>query len=326
VAVDDLEGAVLARFRERAARSKRLGTDVLEEDDPGLIEKLRLMEGKYLKRAAILLFYPDPERFVTGASVKIGYFETDAELRYHDEVHGNLFAQVDKTMDLLLTKYLKASISYEGVQRVETYPVPEDALRETLLNAIVHRDYAIAAPVQIRVYADRLSIWNPGELPDNWSPEKLLGPHSSRPFNPDVANAFFGAGEIEAWGRGIQRVLNACHEARTPEPRIEVEAGELSVEFPFSAAYVDRMAAQETAQETTRETTQEQILSLLREDPTLTRKALADRIGITADGVKYHLDRLRDAGRIRHVGPTKKGRWEVIGPDEGRRSEKPTGG
>ena len=52
--------------------------------------------------------------------------------RYHDEVHGDLFTQVDKTIDLLLAKYLKASISYEGVQRVETFPVPESALREVL--------------------------------------------------------------------------------------------------------------------------------------------------------------------------------------------------
>jgi len=58
---------------------------------------------------------------------------------YHDEVHGDLFTQVDSTMDLLLTKYLKAMISYDGVQRVETYPVPEEALREAVLNAIAHK-------------------------------------------------------------------------------------------------------------------------------------------------------------------------------------------
>jgi ATP-dependent DNA helicase RecG len=320
VAVGDLDAAILARFREQVARTRRLRPDTLDEDAPGLIEKLRLTEGRYLKRAAILLFHPDPERFFTGAAVKIGYFESEADLRYHDEVHGDLFTQVNETMDLLLTKYLKAGISYEGIQRVESYPVPESALRETLLNAVVHRDYAIAAPIQIRVYAHRLQIWNPGQLPENWSLEKLLGQHASRPFNPDVANAFFRAGEIEAWGRGIQRVFEACREAGTPKPRIQVEPGELWVEFPFSAAYLDSVAAGErppeplgrATQETTLETTQERILSLLREDPALTRKALAGRIGITPDGVKYHLDRLRQADRIRHVGPTKKGRWEVL--------------
>ena len=123
------------------------------------------MESGYLKRAAVLLFHPDPERYFTGAAIKIGYFEEKSNLRYHDEVSGNLFTQINKTMDLLLTKYQKAIISHEGIQRIETYPVPERALREAVLNAVVHRDYAIAAPIQIRVYVDRLYIWNPGELP-----------------------------------------------------------------------------------------------------------------------------------------------------------------
>ena len=214
--VGDLDAGNLTGFRERATRTNRLGKDILDEDNVGLIEKLRLAEGQYLKRAAILLFHPDPERFFTGAAVRIGYFESETDLRYQDEICGDLFMQVDTTMDLLLTKYLKATISYEGIQRIETYPVPEGALREAVLNAIVHRDYAIPAQIQIRIYADRLQIWNPGELPEGWSLEKLLGQHPSRPFNPDVANAFFRAGEIETWGRGIQRILEACREAGTP--------------------------------------------------------------------------------------------------------------
>ena len=157
-----------------------------------------MTEGRYLTRAAILLFHPDPEHFFTGAAIKIGHFEGTTGLRYHDEVHGNLFTQVGRTPDLLLTKYLKAAISYEGLQRIERYPVPQEALREAVLNAVVHRDYAVVAQIQPRVYADRLHIWNPGELPKTWSLAKLLGPHPSRLFNPDVANAFFRAGEIES--------------------------------------------------------------------------------------------------------------------------------
>jgi ATP-dependent DNA helicase RecG len=207
--ISDLDAKVLTRFRERAARSKRLGPEALEENNAGLIEKWRLLEGQYLKRAAVLLFHSDPERFITGASIRIGYFESDSDLRYHDEVSGNLFAQVDQTMDLLLTKYLKASISYEGVQRVETYPVSEGALREVLLNAVAHRDYASGVPIQISVYADRVLFWNNGQLPDDWTVERLKSKHPSQPYNPDVANAFFRAGMIEAWGRGIERVIQA---------------------------------------------------------------------------------------------------------------------
>ncbi|MEQ8763231.1 MAG: ATP-binding protein [Planctomycetota bacterium] len=336
VAVDDLDPAALERFRQRAMRSKRLGADALGEDDAGLLEKLRLTEGDYLKRAAVLLFHPDPERFVTGASVKIGYFASESDLRYHDVISGAVFSQPSKSLELLLTKYLKAGISYEGIQRIESYPMPESALREALLNAVIHRDYGVAAPIQIRVYADRLLIWNPGELPEGWSLDKLLGRHPSQPYNPDIANTFFWSGDIEAWGRGIQRVFSACREAGTPEPRIQIDGRDVWVEFPFSEAYLEQVAGekvetsgettqetrgttQETTQETrgttqeTEETTQERILDLLRQEPTLTRRALAERIGITPDGIKYHLDRLREAGRVRHVGPTKKGRWEVLG-------------
>ena len=261
VAVEDLDSAVLARFRERAARSKRLGEDVLTEDDTGLIEKLRLSDGGYLKRAAALLFHSDPERFVTGASVKIGYFASESDLRYHDEITGGVFSQPGKTLDLLLTKYLKAGISYEGLQRIESYPVPESALREVLLNAIIHRDYAVAAPIQIRVYADRLLVWNPGELPEGWSIENLLARHPSQPFNPDIANTFFRSGDIEAWGRGIHRIFTACREAGTPEPRLRVESRAVWVEFPFSAAYIEQIAGGrgEASGGTTQKATQERI-------------------------------------------------------------------
>jgi len=163
VSVANLDTGSLKRFREQAAKAKRLPAEDLTDVDPNLIEKLRLTEGNYLKRAAVLLFHPDPECFFTGAAVKIGYFASESDLRYHDEVVGDLFTQVDKTMELLLIKYLRAAISYEGIHRIESYPVPESALREVVLNAVVHRDYAVAASIQIRVYADRRRIWNPGE-------------------------------------------------------------------------------------------------------------------------------------------------------------------
>ncbi len=115
VEVSNLSPSAIENFRKRAAKAKRLSPEALEIDDAALVDMLRLTEGSYLKRAALLLFHSDPERFFTGASVKIGYFESGVDLRYHDEVHGSLFIQVDRTIDLLLTKYFKAGISYQGV-------------------------------------------------------------------------------------------------------------------------------------------------------------------------------------------------------------------
>jgi ATP-dependent DNA helicase RecG len=120
--------------------------------------------------------------------VKIGYFENNVDLRYQDEVQGDLIAQVNQTIEVLKAKYLRAWISYEGLQRIETWPLPMPALREAVLNAVIHKDYTCGTPIQISVYPDKLMLWNPGELPPDWTVEKLLGKHASIPFNPDVAN------------------------------------------------------------------------------------------------------------------------------------------
>jgi len=303
----DLDGTVIDRFRQQAKRSQRLSPEILREPDNALLDKLHLLEGTYLKRAAALLFHLDPERFVTGAYVKIGFFESDADLRYQDEVHGDLFSQVNRIIELLKAKYLRAWISYEGLQRVETYPVPEPALREAVLNAVVHKDYASGIPVQISVYQDKLMIWNSGQLPPDWTVERLLGKHSSQPFNPDVANAFFRAGMIEAWGRGIERMMDACSAAGTPAPEFDCEQNGLWTVFRFSP---ERMVG--ATQETTQETTQEKILDLLTLHPSMTRNELAAHIGLTPDGIKYHLTKMKAAGLIRRVGPTKSGHWEVL--------------
>jgi ATP-dependent DNA helicase RecG len=313
VGVGDLDAAALAWFRRQALKSQRLSPEVLDEPDAPLLDKLHLRENAYLKRAALLLFHPDPERFVTGAFVKIGYFENNVDLRYQDEAHGSLFSQVTRTVEVLKAKYLKAWISYEGLQRVETWPVPEPALREAVLNAVVHKDYASAIPTQISVYPDRLMIWNPGQLPPQWTVESLLGKHASQPFNPDLANAFFRAGLIEAWGRGIERIVQACRQAGLPDPELRLEPTGLWTVFHFAER--GKRSGKETGsttQETTRETTRERILALLRHQPSLTRRELADRIGISPDGVKYHLDKLRSAGAVRRVGSTKAGHWEVL--------------
>ena len=112
----DLALSAMLAFRKLATKSGRLTSESLNEGDAALLDKLHLTEGHYLKRAATLLFHADPEKFTSGACVKIGFFRTDSDLLYHDLIEGDLFTQVEKTLDLLLTKYLRAGISYQGAQ------------------------------------------------------------------------------------------------------------------------------------------------------------------------------------------------------------------
>ena len=324
VNVEHLDLSTISLFRKRALRSKRLSPDLLEESDHRLLEKLHLFEGQYLKRAAVLLFYSDPEKYITGAFIKIGYFQNNADILYHDEIHGTLFSQIDQVMTLLLTKYTKALISYEGLQRIENYPVPEMALRETLLNAVVHKDYACSTPIQISVYQNKILFWNPGVLPEGWTVDTLIRKHPSQPYNPDIANVFFRSGMIEAWGRGVEKIIDACRNLGVKEPEFRYEKIGLWVEYIFSTQETGKTTqeteattqeAGKTTQETdatTQETTQQRILSNIKKKPDITRKELAEIIGLSSNGVKYHLDKLKKSGVIRHVGATKKGHWEII--------------
>ena len=315
--IEDLSNLPFDLFRKYAKRSGRMEEEDLNENNEGLLDKLRLVEGEYLKRAVALVFHPDPEKYVTGAFIKIAYFKDDANLIFQDEVHGNLFHQVKEAMELLTTKYLRALVSYEGIQRVESLPVPREALREALLNAVVHKSYESLTPIQIAVFDDKLEIWNCGTLPEDWTLANLLGKHRSRPYNPEIANVFFRAGEIEAWGRGIERIMAVCKSAGCPQPQFDYDGGGLWTIFHFGSDYVD--ATQITNQKTTKKTArklsqmQEDILAYLIENPTASRKELSQQIAnSTENGIKYNLERLKKLGLIRREGADKGGFWKIL--------------
>ncbi|NDP28299.1 MAG: hypothetical protein GZ087_12860 [Flavobacterium sp.] len=125
----------------------------------------------------------------------------------------------------------KAIISYEGINRVEKFEYPKDAVREALLNAIAHKDYSGGVPIQISVYSDKIIFWNEGQLPENWTVKNLLEKHASRPYNPDIANALFRSGYIESWGRGTLKIIRECNQAGIPDPIFSYESSDISVEF-----------------------------------------------------------------------------------------------
>lgn len=231
VQVEDLKADTFTFFKEKGIKSGRIDEGSRNDTPLQVLKNLKLVEKNYLNRAAVMLFHPDPEKFVSGAYIKIGFFRTDSDLLFQDEIHGNLFEQVEKTVDFLLTKYTKALISYEGLTRVETYEYPKDALREAVLNAVAHKDYIGPYPIQISVYADKIMMWNYGRLPENWTVEDLLDKHSSQPRNPDIATAFFRSGYVESWGRGMDKMKNLCLEAKIPVPQFSCKGNDFWTVF-----------------------------------------------------------------------------------------------
>lgn len=233
ILVSELKSDTFDFFKEKAEKSQRLGLEDLHGSNQELLESLHLFveEERMLKRAAVLLFHPKPEKYVTGSYIKIGFFESDDDLKFQDEVKGNLLEQAEEALDLLKTKYDKAVISYEDGSRQEKFTFPQDAVREALLNAIAHKDYSSGIPIQISVYRDKIIFWNEGQLPENWTIDKLTIKHPSKPFNPDIANTLFRAGYIESWGRGTIKIINACKEHKIAPPIFSNEAPDFQVEL-----------------------------------------------------------------------------------------------
>jgi ATP-dependent DNA helicase RecG len=249
LALGDCNPAALQWFRDRAAKSGRVDEQVLADGDAALLASLQLDDGEHLKRAAALLFGKEPERFVPGAFIKLGFFVTDDDLRYQDEIHGDLFSQVEKTLETLRAKYIKAYISYEGLQRLETYLFPLPALREALLNAVMHKDYSSGIPIQISVYAHQIVLWNAGQLPERWTLEKLLGKHPSHPFNPLLASAFFRAGYVESWGRGIEKMRRECANHDAPAPLFDTSMSGLMLTFKANPVHLVAAVGEKAARD-----------------------------------------------------------------------------
>jgi|SRR5690554_1244115 len=217
---DDIDEKAVATFVQEAEFSGRLpeskGLTI-----PQLFDKLRLTENGQLKRGAIVLFAKDPAKFYPNIFVKIGRFgKDDADLIFQENEEGNLIVILQTILEQLHHKFLIRKVSFEGMKRIETNEYPVEALREVILNALVHRNY-MGAPTQIRVYDDKIVFWNEGALPQGLSIEELKGFHASQPRNILIADVCFKGGYIDSWGRGMLKIYNACKEAGLPEPEIK---------------------------------------------------------------------------------------------------------
>lgn len=190
-------------------------------------DKLLLTENGKLKRASIILFGKNPARFYPNTFVKVGYFRGN-DILFHDVVEGNLVTLLREVSNLLNFKYFTKKIHFEGLYRIETGEYPAPAIREMLLNALIHRNY-MGAMTQIRMHDDSINIWNDGALPAGINSEILKKPHRSNPRNPLIADVCFKGGLIDSWGSGTIRIIETCKQAGLPEPELMEQEGGFSV-------------------------------------------------------------------------------------------------
>ncbi len=226
----DLDESSITQFKHAIRTAGRLPEDN-ESSINEWLEKLRLTEGGQLKRAALVLFGKAPGRFFPHQMVKLGRFgKSDDDLKFQEVIEGNLLYLLRETANQLNHKFFVKPIDFVGLQRIEKGEYPVAAVREMLLNALIHRDY-MGAPIQVRIYDHKFSVWNEGTLPAGLSLDALKRQHPSRPHNPLLADVCFKGGYIDAWGRGTLKIINSCREAELPEPVMLEQDGGFLVEI-----------------------------------------------------------------------------------------------
>lgn len=311
----DVSETAFDNFVRRSKISRVIGR-------PQLLDNLLLMQGGRMKNAGVLMFCKDVARFFRNATIMCVLFQGTDKYKILDskEFTGDAYSNYEGAL-----AYLESKLNTEYIikkEREEKLELPEDALREALINAIAHRDYFSNALIQVHIFLDRVEIINPGGLARGMRIEELG--RKSVPRNHLLFGLMQRMELVERAGTGINRMNLAMEGYRLAKPKIEATPDWFTITFLRpdlqKESYQKRMGSYgETTQKTVEKTvenavekTVEKILALIEANPRITQKELIEKTGLTRRGVEWNLSKLKEEGKLRRVGPDKGGHWEVI--------------
>ena len=336
--LDDIDPEAIKYFLRKGIDKGRLPKESVDDSVEKVLKNLEVMtDDDELTLAALLLFGKNPQHYCLNARIKIGRFgHSQAALMNQDLIDGDLIRMADRVMEALDAKYLIRPIHYEGMQRIEPLEIPEDGLREILYNLEIHKDYN-GPDSLIRVFDDRITFWNQGSLPAGITPESIFQPHDSHPRNRLIANAFYMAGFVEAWGRGYELITEAFTKEGLEVPTIEEEFGGVRVIVkreifygiqhggrvdPKTGRLIKAGDTKNVTNDVTKKLTERQrvILEMLpfgdienvTKNERVTTALLAGRFGKDPRTIKRDMKVLQDLGIVTHVGPSNGGYWKRL--------------
>ena len=336
--LDDIDPEAIKYFLLKGIDKGRLPKESVDDSVEKVLKNLEVMtDDDELTLAALLLFGKNPQHYCLNARIKIGRFgHSQAALMNQDLIDGDLIRMADRVMEALDAKYLIRPIHYEGMQRREPMELPEEGLREILYNLEIHKDYN-GPDSLIRVFDDRITFWNQGSLPAGITPESIFRPHDSQPRNRLIANAFYMAGFVEAWGRGYELITEAFTKEGLEVPTIEEEFGGVRVIVkreifygiqhggrvdPKTGRLIKAGDTKNVTNDVTKKLTERQrvILEMLpfgdienvTKNERVTTALLAGRFGKDPRTIKRDMKVLQDFGIVTHVGPSNGGYWKRL--------------
>ncbi|HVE44542.1 MAG TPA: helix-turn-helix domain-containing protein [Gammaproteobacteria bacterium] len=268
---------------------------VLKKSD---YETLRLVikdQGRNVPtHGGMILFGKNREKYFPDAWIQAGRFEGQHKKNILDfaDIHLCPIKAIDEVIKFI-QKHLTRSMQIEEVRRDEKWSVPEVAIREAVINAVAHADYAQrGAPIRVAIFDDRIEIENPGLLPFSLTIDDL---HQgvSKLRNPVIGRIFHELKLIERWGSGISRMIKACSEAGLAQPKLE----EIGTHFRVTIYTQQRHASTFKPDKT-----DQNILSLLRKNNGFSTKEIAEHIGLSTRATRTRLVKLLKQGLIVEVG------------------------
>jgi len=298
----------LTKVKKFISRINR-GRKIKIKDSPlQVLKKYNLLRGRNISRACYLLFLKRESLFT---AVELGRFQTPTIIKDGDRTKADLFTQVDAVFDFV-TKHINKEYIITGTPlREERWDYPLDALREIIINSIVHRDYSGSTTGIVKVFDDKIQIFNSGKLPYGLTvPMLLRGDYPSTPRNVQIADMFKEAGVIERYGSGIGRIVDDFKAYGLAAPEFK-EVGESFL----VTVYKERISGyiQKTPQKTPqKKSLSDSILAVILNTPGATRKSLSTQLSISENTVKEYLAKLKASGRLTRVGSDKLGHWEVL--------------
>lgn len=272
----DIDKIGLNRFIKEARRQR--GLKISEGGKTGdILKQLKLIQSGKLTNAALLLFGKEP-KFLQ-AEVKCIRFKGNKPVKPYIDfqtIEGNIFDLVDRSLDFVLRNIKKSIWLVPGqAQREEKYEYPPDAIREAIVNAIVHRNYWSPSKVQVRVFDDYIEIWNPGNLPEGWTVENLKRKHESVPKNPLLFKQLFWVKYVEDVGGGTIDIIDECKEWGLAEPDFEHTGTSLIVTLKKSIItdeYLDSLELNER---------QKKAIEYIREKGSISRREYVDIVNVS---------------------------------------------
>ncbi len=227
--MEDIDAGTVRDFVRRA-RGERKFPLPETAGTADVLSHLEMLAGGLPTHAAILLFGKNPQRFLPSAEVRCMHFHGTEIVRpapFYRIFKGGLFGQIDEAANFVLSVVNRSvGTRAESADAPVRPELPPEVVREAVVNAIAHRDYASAAAVQVSVFSDRVEIWNPGELSPPLTLDGLRHPHHSIARNARVCEALFLARYIEKYGTGTLMMIRESVGYGLSEPGFALRPGE----------------------------------------------------------------------------------------------------